>query len=65
MDAYIRSTRKGKYKVRYQIISGTPGSHSENAVLGEWYTRRQAIRKAKSMGCELAIRGRAPGGKAA
>jgi hypothetical protein len=65
MKAYIRLSRKNKYKVRYQIISGTPETHKENTVLAEWNTRRQAMRKAKDMGYELVVRGRAPDGKAA
>ena len=65
MKAYIRLSRKNKFKARYQIISGTPETHKVNTVLAEWNTRRQAIRNAEKMGCELVIRGRSPDGKAA
>ena len=59
MKAYIRLFRRNKHQKRYQIISGTPETHEDNTVLEEWYTRRQALRKAKDLGCDLVIRGRA------
>jgi hypothetical protein len=55
MEAYIRKLYDG----RYYIIAGIPENHrSNNKSLGEFCTRRQAIRHAISNGFNLIIRSR-------
>ena len=62
MKAYIRKLHDD----RYHVISGLPENHGHNTTtLGGFPTRRQAVRHADKSGCELVIRGRAPGEKAA
>jgi len=57
MQAYIRKLHNG----RYYIISGTPENHHNNTTsLGEFYTRRQAMRHADKMGYDLVIRSSRP-----
>jgi len=60
MSAYIRKL----YNKRYYIISGIPENHKGNTtILGEFHTRRQALRHATTKGYDLIIKGTAPNGR--
>lgn len=59
MEAFVR-----KFNNRYYLIGGNPVDFSESSrAIGEYSTRREALRNAKRMGFEVVIRNRDSVGK--
>jgi len=53
MEAYVRKLYNG----HYYLIKGNPENHKQNTQsLGEFITRRQAIRHCKKLGYDLIIK---------